>query len=318
MKVSAVVPTYNNAEYIKGAINSILAQTHPVDEIIIIDDGSSDDTEALVDNIIKKSNNIIYIKQDNQGPSSARNRGITAASGDWLAFLDADDLWTPDKIALQIETLQREPGLKLIAADMNEIDRQGKPIVESVLAKYQLLDKFQSLGGKAVPNALAALLEKNFIPTGTVLVERVSLAAAGGFNTNIRFGEDLELWAKIAADNPISCLPQVMMCRRQHGNNATQNTELMLEGLVEVMISLRQWGAEKLLQQNVNPDQLVANAMCDLAYWHFSQCDYKQARKVFTSSFREYLGKRALFYAGVCLLPNTLIDHLKKLKRQSH
>ena len=317
MKISAIVPTYNNAEYIEGAINSIDAQTHPVGEIIIIDDGSSDDTEALVNNIIKKFNNIIYIKQDNQGPSSARNRGIAAANGDWLAFLDADDLWTPDKITLQIEALQREPSLKLIAADMNEIDRQGKPIIESVLAKHQLLDKFQSLGGKAVPNALTALLTKNFIPTGTVLVEHASLAAAGGFNTNIRFGEDLELWAKIAADNPISCLPQVMMCRRQHGNNATQNTELMLEGLVEVMISLRQWGAEKLLHQNVNPDQLVANAMCDLAYWHFSQCDYKQARKVFTSSLREHPNIRSFFYGAICLLPDVLIKQLKSFKQRS-
>ncbi|MEZ0186518.1 MAG: glycosyltransferase family 2 protein [Candidatus Reddybacter sp.] len=316
MKISAVVPTYNNAEYIEGAINSILAQTHPVDEIIIIDDGSSDDTEALVDNIIKKSNNIIYIKQDNQGPSSARNRGITAANGDWLAFLDADDLWTPDKIALQIEALQREPSLKLIAADMNEIDRHGKLIAESVLAKHQLLDKFQSLDGKAVPNALTALLTKNFIPTGTVLVEHASLAAAGGFNTNIRFGEDLELWAKIAADNAISCLPQVMMCRRQHGNNATQSTALMLEGLVKVMQSLRAWGAEKLLLKHVNPDQLVATALSDLAYWHFNQCDYKQARKFFTSSLRERPSIRALIYSGACLLPDTVIDHIKTLKQR--
>ncbi|MEZ0148364.1 MAG: glycosyltransferase family 2 protein [Candidatus Reddybacter sp.] len=316
MKISAVVPTYNNAKYIEDAINSILAQTHPVDEIIIIDDGSSDDTEALIDTIAKKTNGIIYIKQHNQGPSSARNRGIAAAGGDWLAFLDADDLWTPEKIALQIEALKKEPQLKLIAADMNEIDQQGTPILESVLAKHQLLDKFQGLGGKAVPNALAALLTKNFIPTGTVLIERASLEAAGGFNTNIRFGEDLELWAKIAADHPISCLPQVMMCRRQHGNNATQNTVLMLEGLVEVMRSLKHWGAEKLLRQNVNPDHLLANAQCDLAYWHFNQSNYKQARKIFTSSLRGHPSIRSLFYSAVCLFPDVLIKQLKSLKQR--
>ncbi|MBV1922382.1 MAG: glycosyltransferase family 2 protein, partial [Pseudomonadales bacterium] len=193
MKISAIVPTYNNANFIEDAINSILVQSHSVDEIIIVDDGSTDNTAAVIDAITKKTTHkIIYIQQDNQGPSSARNRGIEAASGDWLAFLDADDLWTPEKITLQLEALEREPQLKLIAADMSEIDRLGKLIVESVLAKHQLLKKFQTLAGKPVPMALNALLKKNFIPTGTVLANRAIVIAAGGFNTHIRFGEDLE------------------------------------------------------------------------------------------------------------------------------
>ena len=315
MKISAVIPTYNNAEYIEDAINSILAQSHPVDEIIVVDDGSSDGTEALIKIIKQKTDALIYIKQRNQGPSSARNRGIEAANGDWIAFLDADDLWIPDKIALQIAALENAPELKLIAADMCEVDQAGETIVESVLAKHQLFAKFQTLAGGAVPNAMAALLSKNFIPTGTVLVERTCLTAAGGFNTDIRFGEDLELWAKIAADQPITCLPRVMMYRRQHGNNATQSTAPMLEGLVAVMQSLRCWGAEKLHAQNINPDQLVANALYDLGYWHFSQGSYKQARKAFVSSLREQYSKRGLIYTMACLLPNALIEHIKKLKQ---
>ncbi|MBL4780839.1 MAG: glycosyltransferase [Porticoccaceae bacterium] len=317
MKISAVIPTYNNADYIEDAINSILAQSHPVDEIIIIDDGSSDNTEELVKVISKKAANIIYIKQANQGPSSARNRGIEAASGDWIAFLDADDLWTPDKIALQITALKNEPQLRLIAADMSEIDKLGKTIVESVLAKHQLLHKFQSLAGRAVPRATAALLTKNFIPTGTVLIERDCLRKTGGFNTNIRFGEDLELWARVAADHPITCLPQVMMQRRQHGDNATENTVSMLEGLVDVMQSLRHWGAEKLILQSLNPDRLVAAALCDLGYWHFFQGNYRQAREVFISSLKEQASTRALIYATACLLPNSLIRGIKALKQRS-
>ena len=300
MKISAIVPTYNNANFIEDAINSILVQSHSVDEIIIVDDGSTDNTAAVIDAITKKTTHkIIYIQQDNQGPSSARNRGIEAASGDWLAFLDADDLWTPEKITLQL----------------SEIDRLGKLIVKSVLAKHQLLKKFQTLAGKPVPMALNALLKKNFIPTGTVLAERAIVIAAGGFNTNIHFGEDLELWAKIAGDHPITCLPNVMMQRRQHGNNATQSTARMLEGLVEVMRSLECWGADKLTKQNTNPNQLVANALCDLAYWHFVHCDYKQAREIFTSSLKSQLNKRALAYAAICLLPGRLIKRLKILKQ---
>ena len=314
MKISAVIPTYNNAAYIAEAVESILAQTHPVDEIIVVDDGSSDNTEALIEAITKKTGKLAYIKQANQGPSSARNTGIEAASGDWIAFLDADDLWTVDKIAQQIAALDSEPSLKLIAADMSEMDQGGKTIVASVLAKHQLLEQFKTLAGSAVPRAMAALLTKNFIPTGTVLVERACLIAAGGFNTDIRFGEDLELWAKIAADHPITCLPQVLMQRRQHGNNATQSTGPMLEGLVDVAQSLRHWGAEKLLHQGVKPNQLVASALCNLGYWHFSQGNYKQARKVFMASLREQTSKRALLYAVACLLPGALITQVKALK----
>jgi len=317
MKISAIIPTYNNAEYIEEAINSILAQSHPVDEIIVIDDGSSDNTETLTRALKQKTDKLSYTKQGNQGPSAARNHGIELANGDWVAFLDADDRWPKDKIALQIAALQREPSLQLIAGDMAETDQRGNVQVESVLAKHQLLELFQRLAGRPLHNALTALVNKNFIPTGTVLVKRTVLNQAGGFNPDIRFGEDLELWAKIACHHPITCLPERLMYRRQHGANATQNTGPMLEDLVKVMGSISHYGAEQLKQQGTKPSSLVASALTALGYWHFSQSNYRQARKVFASSLKEQISKRALLYAAVCLLPNTIIKRLKALKQKS-
>ena len=317
MKISAIIPTYNNAEFIEEAINSILAQSHPVDEIIVIDDGSSDNTETLIQTIRQKTDKLSYIKQHNQGPSAARNHGIEIANGDWIAFLDADDRWPKDKIALQIAALQREPSLQLISGDMAETDQQGNVLVDSVLAKHQLLEPFQSLAGRPLNNALTALVNKNFIPTGTVLVKRSALNQAGGFNPDIRFGEDLELWARIACHHPITCLPERLMYRRQHGANATQNTGPMLEDLVKVMRSISHYGAEQLKQQDTKPGTLIASALSDLGYWHFSQGDYKQARKVFTASLKEHASKRALLYAAACLLPNALIKGLKALKQKT-
>ena len=318
MKISALIPTYNNAAFIEEAIDSIRRQSHPVDEIIVIDDGSTDNTEALIATLTTASrDDLTYVKQDNQGPSAARNHGIEIASGDWIAFLDADDRWPQDKIALQIAALKREPSLQLIAGDMAETDQQGNVRVESVLAKHQLLEQFQSLAGRPLNNALTALVEKNFIPTGTVLVKRAALKQAGGFNPDIRFGEDLELWAKIACHHPITCLPQRLMYRRQHGANATQNTGPMLEDLVKVMGSIGQYGAEQLRRQGVKPSTLRASALADLGYWHFSQGNYRQARNVFTSSLKAHLSKRALLYATACLLPKTLITRLKVLKQQN-
>lgn len=317
MKISTIIPTYNNADYIEEAINSVLAQSHPVDEIIVIDDGSSDDTETRVNAIAQKTDKLSYIKQHNQGPSVARNHGIELANGDWIAFLDADDRWPKNKIALQIAALQREPSLQLIAGDMAETDQQGNVQVESVLAKHQLLEPFKRLAGRPLNNALTALVNKNFIPTGTVLVKRSALIETGSFNPGIHFGEDLELWAKIACHHPITCLPERLMYRRQHGANATQNTGPMLEDLVKVMNSVSHYGTKQLKQQGTKPSSLVASALTGLGYWHFKQSNYKQARKVFVTSVKTQISKRALLYAAICLLPETVIKRLKALKQKS-
>ena len=129
MKISAVIPAYNSAAFISDALASIRHQTFPVDEIIVVDDGSTDNIEEVVRSI---DPGIVYITQKNQGPSAARNRGIEAATGDWIAFLDADDQWTPHKIKNQLLALERHPELQLIASDMAEIDHNNNPITPSV------------------------------------------------------------------------------------------------------------------------------------------------------------------------------------------
>ena len=311
MKISAVIPAYNSAQFIRAAISSIQAQTSPVDEIIVVDDGSSDDTEQV---LAQLSANIIYHKQANQGPSAARNKGIELASGDWIAFLDADDQWTPDKISKQLQTLAAYPELKLIAGDMAEIDNDDRLITESVLAKHQLLATFKHLAGHAVPNALAALVRKNFIPTGTVLVKRDTVVDAGLFSADIRFGEDLELWAKIATHHPISCLPDSLMLRRQHGNNATQASENMLLDLTKVAESIRLYAAAQLSQQGVNPDQLVADAYWTLGYWYFAAGDMAKAKPAFAKSLKQQFKLNSLLYLMASSLPPVLISAIRAVK----
>lgn len=295
------------------AILSVQCQSHAVDQIIVVDDGSTDDTRAVVKTI---DPNIIYIRQDNQGPSAARNRGIETASGEWIAFLDADDQWLPNKIEKQLALLTEYPELHLIAADMKEIDSKGRELVESVLAKHGLLNKFKNLKGAPVPDALAALVYKNYIPTGTVLVRRATLRKVGLFKPAIRFGEDLELWAKIANEYPISCMPEVFMLRRQHGHNATQRTESMLSDLIKVMLSIESWGKQTLIKQNVNTHRLVANAFADLGYWHFANGNFDKARSIFFRSLRRFPSKRALIYGLASLLPPLLIHRVRKFKQQ--
>lgn len=311
MKISAVIPAYNNQDYILDAVKSVQMQTHPVDEIIIIDDGSIDDTQNIVN---KLTSNIKYIKQHNQGPSVARNTGIQLAQGDWIAFLDADDQWLEDKIEKQLRTLAISPELHLIAGDMQEINIENKTITPSVLAKHKLREKFQVNESRPLSNALAALVQKNFIPTGTVLVKRSTLIESGMFNSAIRFGEDLELWAKIAAHHPITCMPDLLMLRRLHGQNATSHTTPMLEDLVTVMQSIRNATKETLKTQQVSANKLVAQAWANLGYWHFVNINYRQAKKAFRNSLKEQPSLRSLIYLIACILPQRLIQAIRQIK----
>lgn len=310
--ISAVIPAFNSADFIADAVGSIRDQARPVDEIIVVDDGSTDDTAKIVQHL---GDEIRYLYQANAGPSAARNRGIEAARGSLIAFLDADDQWTKTKIEQQLAVMEQNPAIALVAGDMAEIDSQDHTIVPSVLDKHDLLASFKDLHGSPIPNALALLLKTNFIPTGTVLVRRTTIEEAGGFNTEIRYGEDLGLWAMISARHPITCLPEVLMLRRQHGRNVTRDTTPLLRDLVRVMESLRARSAEQMRAQGIDPDRLVAEAWGNLGYWQFSSGRLPDARRAFRSSLGEKVTLRALLYAALCLMPGRLVYSLRHIKQ---
>src|ERR1039457_5279759 len=135
---SAVIPTYNRARFVGEAIDSILAQTRPVDEIIVVDDGSTDDT---IERLKKYAPAIRCVSQQNRGPSAARNRGIKEAHCDFVAFLDSDDLWIPRKIELQLDFFAQHPDIEFVFGNMvnfsqgteKETPEIRDPVVEDYL-----------------------------------------------------------------------------------------------------------------------------------------------------------------------------------------
>lgn len=263
----------------------------------------------------KLGKTVRYIHQENAGPSAARNQGIEAATGSFIAFLDADDTWTHDKIAEQMAVFSGQPEVGLIASDMAETGMDGTILTPSVLAAHHLLDFFLDLNGRPVPQALGRLVEKNFIPTGTVIAKKHLLQKMGGFRQDIRYGEDLELWARIAAFSPIVCLPRVHMLRRRHGANATQATGSMLRDLVKVMSNLREYCGSELRIQGVDPDKIVAGAFFDLAYWHFTLGDLVSARVAFTNSHACKPSLKTAVYAAACSLPAPMVRAMRKAKQ---
>ena len=196
IRISAVIPAYNCELYIARAIESVLSQTCSVDEIIIIDDGSADNTAEVVK---RYGETIHYIHQQNAGASAARNTGIQSATGNWIAFLDADDEWIPERVQLQVQLLERNPELAWVSGNYIRClcdENIARPHLAESAARNALGDKdyFQ--------NFFAAYAKSAWGCTDTMLIKKSVLEEAGSFQIGQHQMEDIDLWWKIAQKYP--------------------------------------------------------------------------------------------------------------------
>ncbi|MHC5164844.1 MAG: glycosyltransferase [Planctomycetota bacterium] len=201
MKISVVIPAYNAEKHIARAIDSVLAQTRPADEIIIvIDDGSSDGTADAVRSFGDK---VILIHQENSGASAARNAGVEAAMGDWIAFLDCDDGWLPDKLKLQTEHLVRNPHLKWTTGNYYRChcDQQHRQIPDMSEQSIRSCRDFLS-GREFFDDYLKAypLLAKGH--TDVMLIRQDLLKEAGLFLPGQKRMNDIDMWFRVALIEP--------------------------------------------------------------------------------------------------------------------
>ncbi|MDO8891124.1 MAG: glycosyltransferase [Sulfurimicrobium sp.] len=314
MRVSVVIPAYNSARFLRETIESVRQQTTPVHEIIVVDDGSTDETGQVIQSL---GEGIVYVRQANAGVSAARNRGIAEARGEIIAFLDADDLWLPQKVENQVRVFLGNPDVALVATDRADIDEHGGLLLDSLFKYRGFYGFLYELGNGPIPHALSRLVQVNFIPTSSVMVRKSALNQAGDFNTSIRYGEDLDLWARIASQHAIACIPEVLTHYRRHGSNATQATENLLLDLVRVMKNIRSWGALALSKEGLNADKLVAQSLWDLGYWYFTSTAPRRAYNAFMESFRESPSLRTLIYAWLSLTPPGILGRLRKVKQKT-
>jgi glycosyltransferase involved in cell wall biosynthesis len=207
--VSVIVPVFNGRDYLAQAIESAFAQTHPAIEIVAVDDGS---TDGSADILASYAPRITVVTQTNAGPSAARNRGVAHSSGDYLAFLDGDDLWDPDKTGAQLASLKAHPKAVAIYCDHRSIDASGQ-----VLGLTGALEHPRSSG-----NILEDLIRGQRIKSPSfVMVRRAAFDAVGGFDESLRYAEDYDLWVRLAMIGPILYQLDTLASYRVHGGNVS-------------------------------------------------------------------------------------------------
>jgi glycosyltransferase involved in cell wall biosynthesis len=204
--VSVIIPTYNRRALVQEAIDSVLAQTFTDYELIVIDDGSTDGTG---EQLARYGDGLTYVWRENQGESAARNHGITLSRGRYIAFLDSDDLWLPEKLARQVPVLERSPDVGLVYCWTQRIDEKGRRI------------NGQPLGFKSAerPLVFAELYEHGLGSVSGVVMRRTVLDTLGGFDATIKYGEDGDLWLRGILVTRFAEVPEILVYTRVHPGN---------------------------------------------------------------------------------------------------
>ena len=229
MNISVVIPTYNRCELLRRALISVFSQTLLPTEVAVIDDGSTDGTNAMIRNEFPE---VIYYRQENPGVSSARNLGIQHTTGDWLAFLDSDDEWLPEKLSRQTAALSANPESKICHTEEIWI-RNG--------VRVNPAKKYAKSGGWIFTQCLPLCA----MSPSTVMIHRSVFEDIGLFDTRLPVCEDYDLWLRITANYPVLLIEEPQI--KKHGGHEDQ-------------LSQKLWGMDRFrinaLQKIIDTGQL--------------------------------------------------------------
>lgn len=227
--VSVIIPTYNHAHYLPESIGSILAQSYRHFELIVVDDGSRDDTEAVVQRC--NDGSIRYIRQLNRGLAAARNRGLTEARGEFAAFLDADDRFLPDHVRVSVAALGDNAEVAFVCGDLRTFG-------------YHDFDHVHACA--PAPDHFASLLRGCFIVNvGACLFRRSALLAVGGFDETCRACEDWDLFFRLLRHASLFCHHTVVLEYRRSPGQMSRNFPLMLDASMRTLRAQREYAQRR-------------------------------------------------------------------------
>lgn len=212
MKISVIIPAYNNVSTLARAIDSVLAQSYSVDEIIVVDDGSADASSEVA----KMYSEVDLLRQKHMGLSSARNNGVMMAANEWIAFLDANDTWHPKKLAFQVAHHKKNREVKFIYTDEMWI-KDGREI--PIPKKYH---KPETISFKAAVSSCN-------IASSSVLMQKKLFDRLDGFDESLEACEDYDLWLRILREEKIDLVPQKLINRQSSADDQLSITHWNLD-----------------------------------------------------------------------------------------
>lgn len=227
MRASVIIPSYNAASTLPETIESILPQLTEHDEIIIVDDGSTDGTENCIRSYI--GDRVRYIRQDNSGgPASPRNTGIKAAKGKYIFLFDSDDLMLPAKIETSTSILERNSDAGLLFTNFNTIDEQGHLLRHRFLDDYDFIKRLKSMEEGPVyriepPHACLQLAKENYIGTSGTVFPSSILTDLGYFDEKLKNGDDRDMWFRISKTYSVIYLDREFHSYRIHGQSISHD-----------------------------------------------------------------------------------------------
>ena len=337
--VSVVIPTHNRAKIISRAIESALNQAYNSIQIVIADDGSTDDTQKLV---AAYGPRVTYVRQANAGVSAARNFGMRHARGEFIAFLDSDDSWQPWKIEAQVTALLRHPDAGIAWTDMSAIDDSGRLIcarhLRVMYAAYtkvlieEVLDQVDTTGelSPAAPpeysaNAVRkgdlsrAILLGNLIHTSTVLFRRSWLERTGGFDESFaRAGEDYEFYIRLCSAGPAVFIDTPSTYYRVGAADQLTRPAMMLEIARNNLRAVEKWLPGAAPDAVLVPHMLRRRVSESLGWVGETELEagYRWAasrRLLHSLALRPTLDHRVLLLVR-CVLPSKAVDTLRNLR----
>lgn len=340
--ITVVIPTYDRADWLPATVESVLRQTRPADEVLVVDDGSRDDTEAVCRAFPAP---VRYLRQENAGVSAARNRGVREARCEWVAFLDSDDLWDPTKLEVQFAAHAAVPGAGWSITGCVLVDGAGRPVeggrgLESAVPVFRehglsprewfaraLREVAVGAAGERhaafAGDAFGMLFHGNVVLPSAAMVRRDLFLRSGGFDEALRVAEDTEFFHRLAAASPVVVVTSPLLrWRVGHGERLTAGANT-LDLVRNAVLSNERAGR---LRAPLSPAEEEARRtgrhrlLLRLAYLHLSLLEPRQARTAVARAWREgaALSGRSLGIYGGSLLPTSMLRGLHLVKRVLH
>jgi glycosyltransferase involved in cell wall biosynthesis len=264
--VSVLIPTYNRAGELPSAIESVLAQSYQPVEVVVVDDGSTDGTETLVRGRYPQ---VRYLRQTNRGPAAARNAGIKAASGRYIAFLDSDDRWTPRKLEQQIGLFRTRPDVGLVFSSVRFVNRRGRTVDER---RYD-----PSFRGRVAER----ILSFSEIVLSSVVVRRTCIDQVGFFDEALMIAEDWDLYFRLAMDYPVDFIDEPLVFRLIHEKNLQHDFSKIERSLEDQLRVVRRMYSHPRLSgpHSAARRATVHRILFGIGEWYFEQYRMGPARR---------------------------------------